>query len=158
MFEDRIDAADQLARKLKERDLDNPLILAIPRGGVPMGRILARELHGELDVVLVRKLPAPGNPEFAIGAISEDGTLHAPSPYLKQISQDYVRRATDAQIDLIRRRRKQYTPARNPVDPAERNVVIVDDGSATGATRAASSVSERKSPNRSFTWYQILSG
>ena len=76
LFEDRNDAARQLARALARYARSNPLVLAIPRGAVPMGRILAEELHGELDVVLVRKLRAPGNPELAIGAMDETGWVY----------------------------------------------------------------------------------
>jgi len=73
VFEDRIDAARKLARALAKFRGKNPLVLAIPRGAVPMGRLIADELEGELDVVLVRKLGAPGNPEFAVGAVDESG-------------------------------------------------------------------------------------
>lgn len=149
MFNDRIDAANRLVGQLRDLALDNPLILAIPRGGVPMGAVLARELNGELDVVLVRKLPAPGNPEFALAAVSEGGKLHAASPYLKQLDEDYVRRAIEEQSELIQRRREQYTPAKAPADPTGRDVVIVDDGSATGATmEAALTVTREHHPAR----------
>lgn len=73
MFLDRADAAVQLAARLKGRPLIDPLVLAIPRGGVVTGAVLARELGGELDVVLARKLRAPGHPELAIGAVAEGG-------------------------------------------------------------------------------------
>ncbi|MEX0606576.1 MAG: phosphoribosyltransferase family protein, partial [Halofilum sp. (in: g-proteobacteria)] len=73
MLRDREDAARQLAQRLAHLRGQAPLVLAVPRGGVPMGRIVADELGGELDVVLVHKLGAPGNPEYAIGAIDEDG-------------------------------------------------------------------------------------
>ena len=73
MFEDRRDAATALAAKLNAYQGQNPLVLGIPRGAVPMARLIADELGGEVDVVLVRKLRAPGNPEFAIGAIEESG-------------------------------------------------------------------------------------
>ena len=76
LFEDRDDAARQLARGLARYAGRNPLVLAIPRGTVPMGRILAEQLRGELDVVLVRKLRAPANPELAIGAIDETGWVY----------------------------------------------------------------------------------
>jgi predicted phosphoribosyltransferase len=76
MFHNREDAAFQLAEKLKERKLRQVLVLAIPRGGVVIGAILAQELDAELDVVLSRKLPAPGQPELAIGAVGEDGRIY----------------------------------------------------------------------------------
>ena len=75
LFADRADAARQLAAALARFDGANPLVLAIPRGGVPIARIVADALHGEFDVVLVRKLGAPDNPEFAVGAIAENGEV-----------------------------------------------------------------------------------
>ncbi len=72
-FADRREAAQRLAQALASYRGSRPLILAIPRGAVPMGATLARALEGELDVVLVRKLGAPGNPEFAVGAVAETG-------------------------------------------------------------------------------------
>lgn len=75
MFQDREDAARQLADRLRGRSFRDPLVLAIPRGGVVVGAILARELGAELDVVLARKLRAPGQPELALGAVSETGEV-----------------------------------------------------------------------------------
>jgi len=136
MFRDRLDAAEQLAERLAHLKGSNPLVLAIPRGGVPMGRYLADALEGELDVVLVRKLRAPGNPEFAIGAISEDGTMkldEAASHY----PQAAIEREAEQQRKLLQQRRERYNPVRPPIAPEGRTVVIVDDGSATGATMEA---------------------
>jgi predicted phosphoribosyltransferase len=73
MFADRLDAAARLADRLMEYEGKNPLILAIPRGAVPMGKFIAARLHGALDVVLVRKISAPGDPEYALGSVDEDG-------------------------------------------------------------------------------------
>src|SRR6516164_6520253 len=75
MYRDRADAAHLLAQRFEGRELRNPLVLAIPRGGVPIGAVLARELGAELDVILSRKLRAPGRPELAFGAVSEDGRV-----------------------------------------------------------------------------------
>ncbi|MCC5884467.1 MAG: phosphoribosyltransferase [Halomonas sp.] len=136
MFRDRLDAAEQLVERLYSLKGTHPLILAIPRGGVPMGRYLADALEGELDVVLVRKLRAPGNPEFAIGAVSEDGTMtldEAASHYSKQA----IEREAEQQRQLLQQRRQRYSPIRPPIPPEGRVVVVVDDGSATGATMAA---------------------
>lgn len=137
MFKDRIDAARQLALRLDHLKGRQPLVLAIPRGAVPMGVELARALDGELDVVLVRKLRAPWHPELAIGAIDESGwTWLSPYPGLQPL-QDYLTQEKQRQLNTIRERRQRYTPIRAPVEPAGRVVVVVDDGLATGATMVA---------------------
>lgn len=136
MFRDRLDAAEHLARRLSHLKGHDPLILAIPRGAVPMGRLIADALEGDLDVVLVRKLGAPGNPEFAIGAVSEDGSV-ALEETARRYREEAVTRETERQRALLEERRRRYTPVRAPIDPKGRIVVVVDDGSATGATMAA---------------------
>lgn len=137
-FEDRIDAARQLAHALAKYRGRNPLVLAIPRGAVPMGRLLAKELEGELDVVLVRKLGAPGNPEFAVGAVDEAGWEYV-ADYAPEMgaSKTYLAEEASTQLATMRARRALYTPARTPIDPAGRIVIVVDDGLATGATMIA---------------------
>ena len=138
VFEDRIDAARKLAQALAKYRGKNPLVLAIPRGAVPMGRIVADELGGELDVVLVRKLGAPGNPEFAVGAVDESGWTYL-ADYAADVgaSQSYLADETATQLVTMRARRALYTPARPPIDPAGRIVIVMDDGLATGATMIA---------------------
>lgn len=137
-FEDRIDAARQLAVALARYRGKNPLVLAIPRGAVPMGRLVAQELGGELDVVLVRKLGAPGNPEFAVGAVDEAGWTYI-AEWAAEVgaTQAYLADETSAQLATMRARRALYTPSRHPFDPAGRTVIVVDDGLATGATMIA---------------------
>lgn len=134
-FRNRSDAAHRLAERLRAYAGQHPLILAIPRGAAPIGQIIAERLGGELDVALVRKLGAPGNPEFAIGAIDESGWAYL-SEYAAAAGATpaYIAREKAAQLDILRRRRAQYTPIRAPIDPAGRIVIVVDDGLATGAT------------------------
>jgi len=138
LFDSRLDAAKRLARALNHYRDRRPLVLAIPRGAVPMGAALADALGGELDVVLVRKLRAPGSPEFAVGAVDESGwsyiTEHAAEA---GADAEYLAAEKDVQLETLRRRRAQYTPARTPVDPRERVVIVVDDGLATGASMIA---------------------
>lgn len=138
IFRNREDAARLLAEKLSAYKGRNPLILAIPRGAVPMARILAEELDGEFDVVLVRKLGAPGNPEFAIGAIDESGWTYL-GPYAQMAGADaaFLERLKQKELETMRRRRAQYSPLRPPHDPKGRIVLVVDDGLATGSTMIA---------------------
>ncbi|SFU76256.1 phosphoribosyltransferase [Halomonas korlensis] len=136
MFRNRLDAARQLAERLDHLKGERPLVLAIPRGGVPMGRLIADAIDGELDVVLVRKLGAPGNPEFAIGAVSEDGSIQLEEE-ARYCRDEVLNREVERQRERIAERRRRYTPVRSPIDPTGRVVVVVDDGSATGATMAA---------------------
>ena len=138
MFQDREDAARQLAARLSAYRGQNPLILAIPRGAVPMGKLLAELLGGEFDVVLVRKLRAPWQPELAIGAIDESGWSTI-APYAAEVGadQDYLAQEKHRQLDTLRWRRVRYSPLRPPIDPAGRTVIVVDDGLATGSTMIA---------------------
>ncbi len=135
IFSNRSEAASRLAKKLAGYEGKNPLILAIPRGAVPMAKIIADKLGGEFDVVLVRKLRAPYNPEFAIGSLDESGWAYI-AEYAEGAgaTKDYIEREKQEQLETMRRRRAQYTPVRPPIDPAGRIVIVVDDGLATGAT------------------------
>lgn len=136
MFRDREEAAGEIAERLAHLRGVKPLVLAIPRGGVPMGRIIADRLEGELDVVLVHKLGAPGNPEYAIGSVDESGQVELTS-FARQyaIKQSYIDQESTRQLQQIRERRKRY--GRPPVNAKGRIVVLVDDGIATGATLLA---------------------
>jgi putative phosphoribosyl transferase len=138
-FRDRAEAGRRLAAVLSRFQGAHPLILAIPRGAVPMARIIADALEGELDVILVRKLGAPDNPEFAIGAIDERGELmlDAAAVEWSGADRDYLQREASRQLALIRERRRRYCGGRSGLAPAGRTVIVVDDGLATGATMLA---------------------
>jgi predicted phosphoribosyltransferase len=139
MVRNREDAARQLARRLKSRKLRDPVVLGIPRGGVVIAAVLARELDAELDIVLSRKLRAPYQPELAIGAIGEGG-----EPQLQPFAQDipgvteqYVREESARQRAEIARRRTLFRAVKAPADVKGRSVIVTDDGIATGSTMLA---------------------
>jgi predicted phosphoribosyltransferase len=124
------------------------LVLGIPRGAVPMAKIIADELSGELDVVLVHKLGYPGQPELAIGAVDESGEVLL-ADYAREIEPEYLEVEKKRQLDVLRQRRARYTPWRPPVDPHDRIVIVVDDGVATGSTMtAALRAVRRQQPKR----------
>ncbi len=138
MFRDRDEAAEKLADRLMGYRKQHPLVLAIPRGSVSMAKRIATRLDGDFDVVLVRKLRAPFNPEFAIGSIDESGWSHI-EEYAASVggTPDYLAEEIQTQLTTLRKRRAQYTPVRPPIDPAGRVVIVIDDGLATGSTMIA---------------------
>ena len=150
MFRDREEAAERLAQALAAWRGRRPLVLAIPRGAVPMAARLARALAGDLDLVLVHKLPAPGSPEFAIGAVDEEGWVYlAPHAAAAGATPGYVAQQRERQLEELQRRRALYTPGRAAIDAGGRNVIVVDDGLATGATMvAALDAVRRRQPAR----------
>ena len=138
LFSNRVDAAEQLAAELHEYKGRHPLILAIPCGALPLGKVLAERLDGELDIVLAHKLRAPFNDEYAIGGIDETGWSYlTPVGSQSHIPANYITREKNRQLDALRRRRAQIEPYKQPVDPHGRVVNVVDDGIATGATMVA---------------------
>ena len=136
MFQDRDDAARQLAAALQAYRGQHPLVLAIPRGAVPMAKAVAVALQGDFDVVLVRKLRLPFQPEVAMGSVDESGWTYL-APYAASVGAEAIATEKRRQMDTIRQRRAQYTPLRAPINPTGRTVIVVDDGLATGATMIA---------------------
>lgn len=145
LFLDREDAGRQLARALEKFKGTDPLVLAIPRGGVPIGAIVAAELGGQLDVVLVHKLRAPHSPETAIGAIDERGEVTL-SPYADVLNLDAAMLEEEKryQLEVLRRRRIDYAQIRSRIERVNRPVIVVDDGLATGMTMIAALKNARR--------------
>jgi predicted phosphoribosyltransferase len=139
LFRDRDDAGRQLAAELRRLDLHDPVVLGIPRGGVATAAAIARELDAELDVVLARKLRAPGRPELAVGAVGEDGSLYiTPEARLVPgISDYYMTGERKHQIGEIERRKGLFRAVRPPAVLKDRTVIVTDDGIATGSTMLA---------------------
>jgi len=135
-FKDRADAAEALVGKLQSYKGQHPLILGIPRGAVPMAKILAERLNGDMDVVLVKKIGAPGNPECAIGSVSEYGTIHR-SDDAHMFPEKYIQDTAKEVLEKLHKRRQQYSPVHKALDPKGRVVIVVDDGIATGSTMLA---------------------
>jgi putative phosphoribosyl transferase len=131
-FRDREDAGGRLAAALAPWRGKNPVVYAIPRGGMPLAARIAKDLDAELDVVLTHKIGAPGNPEYAIGAVAESGWSHVQHP---EFGAEYVQRETALQLEKLRERRRLYGAAR--VSAKGRIAIVVDDGLATGATMIA---------------------
>ncbi|NMM36883.1 MAG: phosphoribosyltransferase [Glaciimonas sp.] len=137
-FADRTDAAEQLVDCLQAYRGCNPLVLAIPRGAVPMGKIIAERLGGELDIVLVRKLRAPGNLEYAIGAIDETGnTTMNMEVDASDIDANSLTAEQQYQKEVMRKRRSTYMRLRPAINVKGRIVLLLDDGIATGSTMIA---------------------
>ena len=145
MFYDRSEAAIKLSEKLMAYKGKMPLVLAIPRGAVPMAKIIADVLSGDLDVVLVRKLRAPFSPELAIGSVDENGGVYiADYAALAGADSDYIEYEKKTQMDIIHKRRLQYSLIRPSLDSSGRIVIVVDDGLATEATMLSALLSIRK--------------
>jgi len=160
MFRDREHAAFQLAEKLKGRPLQNPLVLAIPRGGVVTGAVLAQVLDAELDVVLSRKLHAPGQPELAIGAVCEEGRIYLNhnAQDFPDLSEDYILEESRQQLAEIARRKKLFRDIRPAALVAGRSIILTDDGIATGSTMiAALQTAKLKNPHEIIVAVPVVS-
>ncbi len=150
-FSDRADAGRQLARQLLPLAYENPFVVALPRGGVPVAREVALALNAPLDFLAVRKLGAPHNPEYGIGALAEDGTrmIDPEAIAILGISNGVLGEITARETEELRRRVALYRDDRPPLDLSGHTVIVVDDGVATGLTDAAAlRAIRRRGPRR----------
>jgi predicted phosphoribosyltransferase len=144
IFQNRAEAGQKLAEKLgKYAESENTMIIALPRGGVVVGYEVARALNLPLDIVVPRKIGAPGNPEFSIGAITETGEMIL-NEEVFGISEDYLKNEAEKEKREAGRRLKLYRGDRPPLDLKNKTVIIVDDGLATGLTMRAAIASVKK--------------
>ena len=153
MFADRVCAGQRLAQELIRFEEVKPCVLALPRGGVPVAFEIAKLLRAPLDLLIVRKLGAPNQPELAIGAVTDGQhptyTLNDDIVKMLQVSEAYIAAEGARQIKEIERRRKTYLLGRPLIDIAGRTAIIVDDGIATGATvRAGIRGAQRARPSQ----------
>jgi predicted phosphoribosyltransferase len=150
-FADRSDAGRQLAARLSPLADQRPLVLGLPRGGVPVAEEVAARLGAPLGILAVRKLGAPHNPEYGIGAIAEGGTkvFDPEALALLEINGGELTRIVERETAELRRRVEAYRGGREPVSLRDRTVIIVDDGVATGVTdTAALREARRRRPRR----------
>jgi putative phosphoribosyl transferase len=150
-FKDRVDAGKLLADALEGLGGKNTVILGIPRGGMVVANELSRALNSKLDIVLTRKIGAPGNPELAIGSVGEDGKLFFNEDLAFQAGADkhYIEQEKSVQLLEIKNRIQLFRRYRPKVSSEGKTVIVTDDGVATGATmQAALWASHRENPVR----------
>ena len=153
IFKNRREAGQKLAVRLLRYKQEQPVVLALPRGGVPVGYEVALALHAPLDIVVVRKLGAPGQPELGIGAVVDgdhpQGVLNEEVVRHLDVSEEYVQHEVARQLREIHRRQQKYRGDLAAIDVAGRTAIVVDDGLATGGSmRAALRGVRRANPKR----------
>lgn len=138
-FADRAEGGRRLADELVARGVEADVVLAVPRGGLPVGRAVADRLGVPLDVVVARKIGAPTNPELAVGAVASDGTTWLNEAILDAlgVDEDYLEAGVERERAAAAEKLARYRGDRPPLDLAGKRVVVVDDGVATGATITA---------------------
>ncbi|MEK7142878.1 MAG: phosphoribosyltransferase family protein [Patescibacteria group bacterium] len=133
MFQDRREAGQKLSEKLEEKypRVENGLVLALPRGGVVLGKIIAQKLNLPLDIIVTRKIGAPGNPEYAVAAVSDHEIIISPR---ENPNPEYLEQEASNQRREIRRREKIFRMSKPSLEIKNKTIFLVDDGLATGLT------------------------
>lgn len=141
-FKDRTDAALQLTEKLKKYKGQNGIVLAVPRGGVPIGYIISKELELPLEIILSKKIGHPRNPEYAIGSVSLDGATM--NENVMDVSMNYFQQESNRLLNSLKSKFAYYMRGRKMSNLEDKTVIVVDDGIATGSTIIATVNSIRK--------------
>ena len=153
IFKNREEAGKLLAKEIKKLNLKNPLVIALPRGGVPVGYEIAKELNAPLDILFVKKIPSPVNEEAAIGSVSESGLVFVNQDAIRllnergiPVDEEYIQQKAIEKIQEMARKREKYGVEPIPIE--DKDVILVDDGIATGASMyLAANTVVREYPN-----------
>lgn len=143
MFKDRIDAAQRLAAKLRHIEIENGIVLAVPRGGIPVGYVIAQALNLPLEIFLSKKIGHPNNPEFAIGSVTLNGTVV--NDNVMEADRDYIIRQSNKILGELKEKFKTFMDGKKPADLRGKTVILTDDGVATGSTLISAVEAIRKS-------------
>jgi len=143
LFKDRHDGGQKLAQELKKLDLKNPVVLAVPSGGVPVGVEVAKELNCPFDLVIVRKIQYPETTEAGFGAVAPNGTCFL-NPRVPKPSPEVIKIQTEKAIKEVKHREKEFLKGRKRVNVKDKTAILVDDGLAAGSTMATAVAWVRK--------------
>lgn len=145
LFKDRFEAGQKLGQKLKELKIKNPVVLAIPSGGVPVGKEVAKALNCSFDIIIARKIQFPWTTEAGFGAVAADGTFYL-GPAAENLPPKVIEEQTEKARNEIKHREKEFFIKRKKVNLKGKTIILVDDGLATGSTMhvAINSVKKKK--------------
>lgn len=135
-YKNRVEAGAALAALLEKHSSDLPVVVGLPRGGVPVAAEIAKALRADLDIIVAGKLRAPYNPELAMGAVAENGQVYLNATVIRslRVTEQYIEEEKQARLEAVREKLNLFKPVRRKVALKGRTVIIVDDGLATGST------------------------
>lgn len=158
LYKNRGEAGEKLGQELKKLNLKNPIVLAIPSGGVPVGREVAKILSSPLDLIIVRKIQFPWTTEAGFGAVAADGTIYL-GPDSKTLPREIIKIQTEKAKKEVRHRQKEFLGKREKVDLSGKTVILIDDGLAAGSTMIAAAESvKKKKPEKIIVAVPTASG